>query len=509
LNKLNEVVTELFPERGFQRVFLERSHPSVHLLLRDAIRAVKKKRVEFGLPVDVGAVAMQHQAPTRKRGKCMSDKVRSELMARLTAQSAQAGPSWAAAEPLVSAEFSRSALCSSRHLGTILVRSGDLVVVESSRAVELLCPGARDGMLRGYRNQSLTVAVGWDDSFVVRDLQDAALDGSLGVGHSLECSLLRLGHEEESGCLLATYVRATLRVAHVSPDRGSFLLMFEAPEGMLQPLRTGADFWRRFYAPGEGMASSMCHLFRKVPQGQLAAAYAHTGGTPVSVSIQAHRGRGMGAASLAELSSSLVTKAVEAIATDFDLGVALHVGKDSPSSTLPRFMAVVGRKRAREGGEGPSVGLPCVLPGRDSFKLGAMPTLSMRHDGEPARVALFGEGAGIDMRSALLVGAGASLGAEVPVRFAHLEFVCQRAPGSSPAEHRAVTVHNQAFSDVGWIFRAQGEGNRIHIHALRSGVARDTLGQIFDLYEGAPPFVDLAGILDVLRTPWQSFGDPF
>mmetsp|Transcript_4267 Transcript_4267/g.9696 ORF Transcript_4267/g.9696 Transcript_4267/m.9696 type:complete len:300 (+) Transcript_4267:158-1057(+) len=259
--RLDELITARYPERVNETAGGSsgaRKTIEIQRLLQDAIKVVREARKSIGLPEPTVTRANK---PSGKRGKCMTPKMREERLRALPTPASPLSTGGVSEAGGLSAALSRAALLNSVTTGAMLVRTKDMLVVESSRAVELFCWGTREGMMRGYRDQHLTAAIHWEDSFALRDLQTAALDGSLVKGSTLSCRLLRLNHEVESGCLLAGLVRVLLLVAHVSPDGASMLLTFDMKPSMERPLQTTPQFWQRYYAPGAGVAGTISKLF--------------------------------------------------------------------------------------------------------------------------------------------------------------------------------------------------------------------------------------------------------
>uniref|UniRef100_A0A7S0VZ11 Uncharacterized protein n=1 Tax=Hemiselmis tepida TaxID=464990 RepID=A0A7S0VZ11_9CRYP len=262
---------------------------------------------------------------------------------------------------------------------------------------------------------------------------------------------------------------------------------------MLQPLRTGADFWRRFYAPQDGVSATICHVFRKAPVDQLAAAYAHTGLAPVGASIQVHTGNGRVGGSLDGIAETIISKATRVAFTSVFIGRAMHMDRDSPSSLVPRLMLWTVAPKMLVGGDHPSMSSTSPLP--TEAQCGLAPTVSYRCDGEPCRLS----GTGYDWQTALIVDCG-SVGPNVPIRFAILDFISQAASGSGCDARQVSYVMTHGFSDVGCLDRVQAarEPTRMEHHDLRSGLGLPSLRQAFDLYQTVPSFIN---ITDVFASP--------
>mmetsp|Transcript_31090 Transcript_31090/g.78257 ORF Transcript_31090/g.78257 Transcript_31090/m.78257 type:complete len:577 (-) Transcript_31090:296-2026(-) len=140
----------------------------------------------------------------------------------------------------------RDSLLLSACTGVLLVRSSDLVVVESSCAMQVFSSAHH---FRGYVGQSLRLMVHADDSGVMSDLEQAISRPCFDAQHCAPFSLrlIRTTFDEESGCMLVAYSRVNLEVAFKSEDDACALLLFNLSSQDTKPLSPGAAFWERYW----------------------------------------------------------------------------------------------------------------------------------------------------------------------------------------------------------------------------------------------------------------------
>jgi len=265
---LDELVTRLNPGRpDHSDGVRSRSTINVVKLLEDTIELVKQARIMAGLAIPERKVF--DPSKFKGRGKGLNPKARKNAEDRLKALSEAVPP----AHTPVSGQAalvasSREALLGSESLGVMLVRVQDMMVVENSRALERICGGTKDGLVRGFKNQSLLVMVHFCDSAAVKRIQTEALEGSLKKGTMVSCRILRLNHESQSGCLLAGWAWVDLQVSYASRDGNFVLLTFNLTPKLNRPLSTEAAFWKRYYAQGKAVSDVVSGLYRRHKAGE-------------------------------------------------------------------------------------------------------------------------------------------------------------------------------------------------------------------------------------------------
>mmetsp|Transcript_8267 Transcript_8267/g.21366 ORF Transcript_8267/g.21366 Transcript_8267/m.21366 type:complete len:503 (-) Transcript_8267:317-1825(-) len=313
-------------------------------VLTDTVEVVRKERKKCGLP-DL-APRNTHPPAAKSRGhdystvKEKSDAVLASLPPPKSPPPS-GGPSQGKREAKVAlAADHRRAMLSSTTLGAMLVRVQDMMITEASGSLDLLCPGTREGWFRGYREQQLSLMVFSEDRPVVDRILAGARRGSLEVGLTQSCRLLRVNNDEfGSGCLLCSWVEVSLRVASVLPDSSAVLLTFDMTDEMRKPLETSADFWRRYYAPGSGVPDSISHLFLPVVDDPEWVVW-HPGQDSASQSSVVHAFPGSDfSRTLSALGVSLLCDSTMALIKS-PVGLIAHVDKDSDTSLVPRMMFV-------------------------------------------------------------------------------------------------------------------------------------------------------------------------
>lgn len=128
-------------------------------------------------------------------------------------------------------------------LATMLVRTRDLVVVESSKAVAEYMPW--EGM-RGYEGHSLWNMTCVHDVGVLRNFKDT-ISARKGGRIRLEARLRlkRLGVDARTNNRLCKYVWQTIELAHISEDLELFLVTFQPSPKDLEPMSSGDALWER------------------------------------------------------------------------------------------------------------------------------------------------------------------------------------------------------------------------------------------------------------------------
>mmetsp|Transcript_11292 Transcript_11292/g.28031 ORF Transcript_11292/g.28031 Transcript_11292/m.28031 type:complete len:509 (+) Transcript_11292:199-1725(+) len=186
----------------------------------------------------------------------------------------------------------RSGMLQSKSLGTMLLRKKDMVVVESSAAMELFCPWE---VFKGYVGQSLLMMIHTED--LDRFLAAVSNCSPESVGKKVSVRLLRWGFDASASgvknkkgshssrsrtskteashphamepCLLAQYVEKELTISHVSQDGASLLLLCPMLHPTdITPLATSSvpcfwDLWKReteTYARTELKLVSQCDM---------------------------------------------------------------------------------------------------------------------------------------------------------------------------------------------------------------------------------------------------------
>mmetsp|Transcript_8266 Transcript_8266/g.21359 ORF Transcript_8266/g.21359 Transcript_8266/m.21359 type:complete len:512 (-) Transcript_8266:223-1758(-) len=317
-------------------------------VLTDTVEVVRKERKKCGLP-DL-APRNTHPPAAKSRGhdystvKEKSDAVLASLPPPKSPPPS-GGPSQGKREAKVAlAADHRRAMLSSTTLGAMLVRVQDMMITEASGSLDLLCPGTREGWFRGYREQQLSLMVFSEDRPVVDRILAGARRGSLEVGLTQSCRLLRVNNDEfGSGCLLSSWAEVNLRVAWIRPDSAAVLLTFEMTDALRKPLQTSADFWRRYYAPGSGFPDTFSCLMAPEaddpgwsvpqpaqPQGADSTSQSSTGGA-FSASDFSKGLSVLGASIYRDTVRKLVKNRVPFVA---------HVERESSSSLIPRMMTV-------------------------------------------------------------------------------------------------------------------------------------------------------------------------
>jgi len=140
----------------------------------------------------------------------------------------------------------REGMLMSKDLGTLLVKREDLHVVESSLGMALFASFEK---IKGYRGHSLRVMVHPSDAEDVASLVHKAK-----VGEMVSVRLMRMCFEESSSCVLSQYVRKEVRVAHVSSDRCSVLLMVNLSERDTAPISTSKFHWDDYFKAADVVA---------------------------------------------------------------------------------------------------------------------------------------------------------------------------------------------------------------------------------------------------------------
>mmetsp|Transcript_8490 Transcript_8490/g.22051 ORF Transcript_8490/g.22051 Transcript_8490/m.22051 type:complete len:531 (-) Transcript_8490:69-1661(-) len=337
--QLAELVTKHLPELP-PRSVPKNQNVLDCVLLEDVIKAVKSERARLGLAMPA-ARADSANFTAARRGQGMSKRLRETSRARLEAlsEAAPALPSPGPTQADVPA-LHREGLLKSETMGVMLLRVKDMHVIEGSRALDLLCPGAPGGRFRGYKDQSLYMVVWPSDKPAIERVQVEAMTGLLRMGLTVSVRLLRCNQDEESGCFLATWTRVNLRVSHVAPDRSLVLLTFDIAPGTEMPLRMTADMWQKLYAPTTGITATVSNLF--VPSEDVGGFFkmlppvaTHT--TNLGAEAGSEQGEGV-VSKLQNWAIAFVAQNVKLVA-EAGWGFYAHVGKDS-NSLVPRYLAV-------------------------------------------------------------------------------------------------------------------------------------------------------------------------
>jgi len=240
-------------------------------------------------------------------------------------------------------------------LGVMLLRVQDMVVVEESAALQVLCPGSPTGHFKGYAGQPLSVMTHWNCSQAIKDIQLNAQNGTLQAGLTSPCRLLRLCFEPETGVMLASWAKVRLQVSHVSEDGVSVMLLFSMDDKHTQPLRTNAAFWERYYG-SEVSENFKSGLFTRATEEEAKSWYSSGLGGKKSASFfgnaTSNAGKEMGRSAALPLSWITETNVQSIGANIRFLAESLksaflslcpfvaHLGRDSPNSLVPRFLVV-------------------------------------------------------------------------------------------------------------------------------------------------------------------------
>jgi len=337
--QLAELVTKHLPELP-PRSVPKNQNVLDCVLLEDVIKAVKSERARLGLAMPA-ARADSANFTAARRGQGMSKRLRETSRARLEAlsEAAPALPSPGPTQADVPA-LHREGLLKSETMGVMLLRVKDMHVIEGSRALDLLCPGAPGGRCRGYRNQSLYMVAWSRDRPAIARIQAEALMGLLREGLTVSVRLLRLNQDVGSGCLLAGWARVNLRVSHVALDKSHVLLTFDMDPEMEKPLQMSGEMWQRFYAPGTGVTATVSNLFlpHKGPRG--ASTFFGSVETPAT-SLGATPGSQEGASVSRGLKNVVVAivKQNLQLVIDAEWGYYARIARDATSLT-PRFLSV-------------------------------------------------------------------------------------------------------------------------------------------------------------------------
>jgi len=151
-------------------------------------------------------------------------------------------------------------MLSSQTMGTMLVRKQDMLVVESSIAMDCFCPWEKT---RGYKQQGLDAMVHTSDVDALIGFIKAARPEA--AGSRLSVRLLRLCLDEGSQCLLGQYVPKVVTLSHASPDGSVLLLTVDVSAADSAPLAVQPGFMQRFNREAHALGTGP---FRIVNDGQ-------------------------------------------------------------------------------------------------------------------------------------------------------------------------------------------------------------------------------------------------
>mmetsp|Transcript_30939 Transcript_30939/g.74666 ORF Transcript_30939/g.74666 Transcript_30939/m.74666 type:complete len:337 (-) Transcript_30939:803-1813(-) len=267
-SRLDTIVTELYPDRPCKKGANKsiRKTVDVEALLKDTIRVVKEAMTRAGLPIP--DTKSREGTIKRTRGKVLTKRMREDRMKGAACTKMDATSSSQPHMVVMEPEIMRGAMLVSTTMGVLLVRTQDMMVVESSSALTLFCAGLPEGQLMGYRGQQLSMMAYWSDAKAVSGLQKQALQGTLQKGSAVACRFLRLNQEPRSKCLAASWTRVKLEVCHVASDGASMLLTFNMAPEHERPLEISDEFWKSYYAPGTGVQDAVSGLYEWDAKGE-------------------------------------------------------------------------------------------------------------------------------------------------------------------------------------------------------------------------------------------------